>query len=716
MAKSLRASDPSLTSIFPDIPKVKRLTLSEPLKAGTDFWIWYRALQGLVNRVEPHLYVIRDNNPYERHWLRVYTEDYGIPITERLTPDEVLEKYKDLVSGYVVYDNTDVIQTQNIAITLCGLEGTLPIAPCEEEYMIRHGIKKVDDLRGRFADNWDAAEWAVENLWPRCNRRMYANLCVHRSSWHGFCHEQIDYLVYNRAFAIDLPRNRVCRRTLNLFRKMMEIAEAPGVQLVWCCAWEQEKEYIAAAAEFGFFSLCSTGSPNMTIHGGVGDRKKAYAQPLPPEEKCRAEKNKVYVCFYNSDGDATWVMNNLLCENWMDPNRGSFPYSWGFLPLLVQIMPGMYEYYQKTRRPNDCFWGPSSGAGYTYSFLWPEDLAPVYLKESRRLLDQSGQNGCNMVNWLLQDWWREVEDDAAIACEMEYLSPGAPGLVCGLGGSPYAVSYPKGKIPKLHSVHIANVGRDNIEDIVKLSEECKTRPLFLFLFAQIANGIYKQLNDEMYKLKDHPEIEVLTMDQFFLTLQDAVSRGMVGDELYEKSEALAETWLKAPGRHRLPLYVSLTEELADAAHDTPENRRKRISESGYTELVSCEIEGVAQTREKFISFYKGRKLNSEDEEADALFYSAFTVAWGVIRSALEAKGVYANHRTQCINDFSRLCSGIVDPAPFVEMFDAWENWEQGTPPIEKTIAWCDKIAAAAKALSAELGDTSEYTAWPPKAI
>ena len=288
MAKSLRAGDLSLTSVFPDIPEVKTLVTIRPdaSKRNVDFWIWLRALQGLANRANPHLYLLSGDHT-EDHWLKVYEKDHKGQVTGTLTPDEALETYKPYINGYVIYDNSEVIQTQNIAITLCGLEGWLPVAPSEEAVMLRHGIPKKDDLRGRFKDDWDAAEWAIDNLWPRCNRRMYANFCIHRPMWYAMGHNLLDYVVYNRVFALDLPRSRVFRRTVGLFRKMMETAEAPGVQLCWHCIWDQEKEYVVEASERGFFTLCSTGTPNMSIHGGVGDCEKAYTQPLPPRESCQ---------------------------------------------------------------------------------------------------------------------------------------------------------------------------------------------------------------------------------------------------------------------------------------------------------------------------------------------------------------------------------------------------------------------------------------------
>ncbi len=717
-----------LTDIFPSIPPVKRLVVVTPGEGSgsVDFWIWFRCLQGLVNRVEPHLYLIQHNDPsdliqpqclYEDHWLDYYQKTFALPVEALPGVDAVLEQYKHLIQGYVLYDNEEVIQTQNLAMTRCGLEGLLPISPDQEHWMQRHGIPCGDDLRGRFKDDTAAAEWAIHNLWPHCHQRLYANFCIHRPFMNALSHNLEDFIVYHKGFALDLPLSRQSRATLNLYRGLLESAEAPGVQMNWFCTRDQEKEYVAEAASKGFFTLCSVGTPNLTIHGGVGNPEAAYTQPLPSREACRVEKDKAYVCFYVSDGDATWAMNNLHSGNWLSPRRGSFKLSWGILPFLVKLMPGVVRYYQETRSPNDSFWGPSSGVGYTYTHLWPEHWVDGYLAESRRLLDQTGQHGCNMVNWFLRDWWREVEDDQAVRREQEALACG-PGLVCGLGGSPFARNYLTGPVPKLHSVHIANAGHDNLGDILRFLEESPSRPAFLFLFAQIAEGILDTLASQMEGFKRHPEISILGMDEFFLTLHDAIERGLVREPLYQLNEALAETWLKAPGRHRVPLAARVAAELNRVAHGASETRRRLLVEAAWIDLVSVEVEYAAQDRESFLSRYRGLSPCTEAGEADTLLYILFTVAWLVIRAALEAQGIYANHRTQCLEDFKRTCGGWVDTDGFEQIFTAWENWEAGSPDLETLMLWSQEIADAALILDDHLGakDAETFTGWPPRTI
>ncbi|HRS96207.1 MAG TPA: GxGYxYP family putative glycoside hydrolase, partial [Candidatus Latescibacteria bacterium] len=171
-----------LDDIFPTVPPVRRLLATAPdlENEGLDFWIWFRSLQGLVNRAEPHLYLIKGGEVYkqgrdywERHWLDYYTNPdtspFKIPLQRQNSVDAIVERFRDRVNGYILYDMADVPQTMNLAITLAGLNDCLPVAADQEPWMVRHGIPKRDDLRGRFSNDWQAAEWAVDNLWPQCN-------------------------------------------------------------------------------------------------------------------------------------------------------------------------------------------------------------------------------------------------------------------------------------------------------------------------------------------------------------------------------------------------------------------------------------------------------------------------------------------------------------------------------------------------------------------
>lgn len=97
-------------------------------------------------------------------------------------------------------------------------------------------------------------------------------------------------------------------------------------------------------------------------------------------------------------------------------------------------------------------------------------------------------------------------------------------------------------------------------------------------------------------------------------------------------------------------------------------------------------------------------------------YTVFTVAWGVIRSVLEANGIYANHYRQCLSDFERLCGDMPEAGCVGEIFAAWDGWEEASPPPETSIAWCERLSTLASALNERYGDEGEFSGWPPKTI
>lgn len=97
----------------------------------------------------------------------------------------------------------------------------------------------------------------------------------------------------------------------------------------------------------------------------------------------------------------------------------------------------------------------------------------------------------------------------------------------------------------------------------------------------------------------------------------------------------------------------------------------------------------------------------------------FTVAWHVVRAAITAKGIYANHRTQCIRDFVQRCGDIVDTKPFEEVFAAWDRWEEETPELRTVIGWCDALARQTRNLRDALGPNESeaaFTGWLPRTV
>lgn len=164
---------------LPTFAKAKHLDVLDLRENTGDEKLLFTTLQGNVNREKPRIYMIE--NDYEEGnftWLN----DWKIPYSIRENPWELLLKYKDELSGMIVYD-PEVKDSINVATTMAGLEQGVVASPELAEKLTKppYNLKIIEDLRGQFDDGLDAYKWQYENLWPRTTKRMLVGLNPHRS-------------------------------------------------------------------------------------------------------------------------------------------------------------------------------------------------------------------------------------------------------------------------------------------------------------------------------------------------------------------------------------------------------------------------------------------------------------------------------------------------------------------------------------------------------
>ncbi|MDD3589768.1 MAG: GxGYxYP family putative glycoside hydrolase [Thermoguttaceae bacterium] len=74
--------------------------------------------------------------------------------------------------------------------------------------------------------------------------------------------------------------------------------------------------------------------------------------------------DKTFVAIYAGDYDsAAWVYQSMPAF-WHDPARGNIPINWAFNPNLADRFAPGFDYFRKTKTPNDFFVSGDSGAGY----------------------------------------------------------------------------------------------------------------------------------------------------------------------------------------------------------------------------------------------------------------------------------------------------------------------------------------------------------------
>ena len=658
-----------IPDIFPRFPKPKELLVFKSNELCWERRMALSSLQGMVNSRQPRIYHV--TAPWDEHWLRYYRDRFGVRFDFLEDPMDLFKTFTDIPRGLVIYD-ADVPDTANVAVTLAGLDGLIPANGEFASELESYGLECKEDLRGRFNDRLSTYRWTKDELLSRCNKHILGSLCVgKRRYWIQNRTTLIDYLVANKAFVFHLSSARRDREESSLFDEILEEAGGPGALMGWHCVRDKEKEYVSKAARKGFFVLCSANAPNLTVHGGIPPVREKYVQK-PPKPLDKIEK-KVYVTMYLTDGDAIWAMDNLQSQNWDSKSRGKIPFNWGLLPLLYDIAPGMLEYYYETATEKDYFACPSSGAAYTYSYLQDD----WYLHYSKHYMDLSGQIVGNMVNWDTNFWWREVEEPGAIYREKRILKP--IGMVCGLGGSVFARSYPTG-IPKVHASLVLFEWENCAKKILDAASAMKERPLFLFAFVSIGHGVLDHLAENLKSLPD--DIEIINMDTFMMSLRKAAKEGLVGEDLYPSKMNLAESTLVVPGQKNKASAIKLLQKLAQVAEMPDEEMLEEINLGNWINLASHEPSSVEADIKSWRRNNEGYLPYDTPNLADGLGYNLFYTTWGYVRACLNAAGRYTNHMDSCLDEYLEI---FQDPDNYIleEIWEMWHRWETDPPSLER---------------------------------
>jgi len=190
------------------------------------------ALQGIVNRYEPRLY-IRAITPPDDYWWNKLRQPNGwlcnANVVEIDSLDKLIEQFRDEFEGIVLYD-TKVAATSNIASTIAGVENLLPVryAPTNgslyEQFVAKGKLPIVkrlvsDDKNSLFtgeitgSPKCDAYLWAKEQYLDTglCNPSKLAYYIdsywlknPFPSSVQNHTMTNHDYFISHRAFFFDL--------------------------------------------------------------------------------------------------------------------------------------------------------------------------------------------------------------------------------------------------------------------------------------------------------------------------------------------------------------------------------------------------------------------------------------------------------------------------------------------------------------------------------
>lgn len=151
---------------------------------------------------------------------------------------------------------------------------------------------------------------------------------------------------------------------------------------------------VGRASEQGLEVLAADFYMNGTVFSGA----PARISTKPPNRTLPALRNKVYLTFTVGEGDNIQYCQHRMRAIWDNADRGAVPLNWTISPLLRDIGPVIYSYYQRTATPNDLLIAGPSGAGYTYPGLWPADQLDRFTAMTGRYMRATGLNVIFTIN------------------------------------------------------------------------------------------------------------------------------------------------------------------------------------------------------------------------------------------------------------------------------------------------------------------------------
>ncbi|MES2922323.1 MAG: discoidin domain-containing protein [Verrucomicrobiota bacterium] len=353
-------------------PAAKMDTI-DVLHLSKDEQITFSSLQGQVNRKQPRIYLVNSRSDEGRDtWANTATVNIVTGITyDRATKYDLVAKYAAEVTGVVLYDSTVSPHYRNLAGTLAAQRHAIPVTAAVNAQLKMRGISLnvIEDLTTlKLTTPLEIYQYLYDHCWAKCEKRLIVSA---RPLDNGDLHHTRDIAAATGAAVVWLnTQDPEEKKILQKFFGDMKAGDA--IALGW---YTTERSGVPTATEFGIGTLPADFFMSGSVYSGTDHHIQ-----IPKVPKMPALENKVYLAIFISDGDNIQYTQHAMRKNWdrTATTRGKVPLNWTIAPGLVDIAPGIMNYYYSTATPNDCFVTGPSGMGYLMPFnTLKEPGAPV---------------------------------------------------------------------------------------------------------------------------------------------------------------------------------------------------------------------------------------------------------------------------------------------------------------------------------------------------
>ncbi len=330
-------------------------------------------LQGLTSRERPRIWLnMSERDP---QWLEWHKEKKHIDgyIDRTAEWAKLFEQYREEYKGAIVADAA-LYRGNLLAVNVAACEDLILTTPELAEQL---NIPVRIDLRGRFDTYAEGMQW----VWDTYKEQLSRHLC-------DFIHP--DRLA-NGAFAYDVQWRGVMfwisgpvdsvlpgvdllaetRVMATILSEMAPNTAVLGFPYAGTGIGPGEPRGVHFASRYAKTLVCTDSLANACVMSGV--RIEQFTQPRPA--KMTVEKDKIYIALDVSDGDNqnTWMA--FFRPFFDSEHMGQFPIAFGMGPPIIDLMPGVAQYYFEHAPATTEFMADVSGIGYIHPEVYGEAYA-----------------------------------------------------------------------------------------------------------------------------------------------------------------------------------------------------------------------------------------------------------------------------------------------------------------------------------------------------
>jgi hypothetical protein len=331
------------------------------------------SLAGVVNRNTHGELLLSPNNgslPNPRFWLDRLKSAYPqVQSQFQSSPTVLINQYRSMLGGYVIYDRNVNPHSINIATSIAGVTNALMVDPATLSYATTAGLTQIADARNMTYDqaySQYASQFSRDKLFHQDTTK----------------NEQLrDFAIMNRGFMFYSDATALNPYAANQNHHGRVFGWGPSEFALFEQASQNNQQVVASDWSW---------SSSTTSRWEIPLAKQQYHAPA----NVATQNGKHYVAFVVSDGDnCQWLTGGYATDPRLfgSPYRGNFNMTWDLTSTLAEMNPVAFNYLlqQASNGVHKDSFVSSGGAGLTFPSEYPDiDGLVDSISDSMQMADQ----------------------------------------------------------------------------------------------------------------------------------------------------------------------------------------------------------------------------------------------------------------------------------------------------------------------------------------